>query len=103
LAGAPKRRYVVGIDVPGRTVTIGSEADLLVDEVRVRQLVWTDRPVSGRVLVQASAHGATMPGDIDPNGVVRWERPQRAVAPGQSLAFYDSTDTTVLGGGIVSS
>jgi tRNA U34 2-thiouridine synthase MnmA/TrmU len=44
-----------------------------------------------------------MPGDIDPNGVVRWERPQRAVAPGQSLAFYDSTDTTVLGGGIVSS
>jgi tRNA-specific 2-thiouridylase len=103
LAGAPERRYVVGIDVPGRTVTIGSEADLLVDEVRVRQLVWTDRPVSGRVLVQASAHGATMPGDIDPNGVVRWERPQRAVAPGQSLAFYDSTDTTVLGGGIVSS
>jgi tRNA U34 2-thiouridine synthase MnmA/TrmU len=53
------------------------------------------------VLVQASAHGATAPAEVDPNGVVRWEQPQRTVAPGQSLAFYDSTDTIVLGGGIV--
>jgi tRNA-specific 2-thiouridylase len=103
LSGAPERRYVVGIDVPGRTVTIGSETDLLVQEAQVRQLVWTDHPVSGRVLVQASAHGATTPADIDSDGIVRWEQPQRAVAPGQSLAFYDSTDTTVLGGGIVAS
>lgn len=101
LAGAPERRYVVGIDVPGRAVTIGHEADLLVGAMPVRQLVWTDRPVSGRVLVQTSAHGATNPADLDGDGVVTWLEPQRVVAPGQSVVFYDASDTIVLGGGIV--
>ena len=32
--------------------------------------------------------------------VVRWHEPQRRVAPGQTVVFYDLTDTHVLGGGI---
>jgi tRNA-specific 2-thiouridylase len=31
---------------------------------------------------------------------VRWAEPQRRVSPGQSVVFYDHTDTYVLGGGI---
>jgi tRNA-specific 2-thiouridylase len=31
---------------------------------------------------------------------VEWQQPQRRVAPGQSVVFYDPTDTRVLGGGI---
>ena len=31
---------------------------------------------------------------------VAWRTPQRRIAPGQSVVFYDPTDTRVLGGGI---
>jgi tRNA-specific 2-thiouridylase len=30
-----------------------------------------------------------------------WERPQRRISPGQTVVFYDPTDTHVLGGGVV--
>jgi len=100
LAGAPARRYVTDVDVPGRTVTIGREADLLVGEMRVRDLVWTDDPVTGEVLVQTSAHGATMSASITDAGVLMWSKPQRRVAPGQSIVLYDSSNIEVLGGGI---
>ena len=33
------------------------------------------------------------------DGVVRWHEPQRVVAAGQSVVFYDPTDRWVLGGG----
>jgi len=31
--------------------------------------------------------------------VVRWSTPQRRVAPGQSVVFFDPTNSYVLGGG----
>jgi tRNA-uridine 2-sulfurtransferase len=51
--------------------------------------------------VQCSAHGTPRPATIAPpeNGVVvRFERPERRVAPGQSVVFYRGD--TVLGGGV---
>jgi tRNA-specific 2-thiouridylase len=33
---------------------------------------------------------------------VRWAEPQRRVAPGQSVVFYDLDDRRVLGGGLAS-
>jgi tRNA-specific 2-thiouridylase len=103
LAGAPDRRYVVDVDASTATVVIGDAADLLRDEVRVGDVTWAAAPVDGEVLVQCSAHGATHPATIatGPGGVaVTWHEPQRAIAPGQSVVFYDPTDTYVLGGGI---
>ena len=103
LPGGGPKRYVVDVDVPSGTVTVGDERALLVDSVDVADVVWTDRPVSGTVVVQASAHGTTHAADItiDPDTVeVRWHRPQRRIARGQSIVFYDRTDTEVLGGGI---
>ena len=56
--------------------------------------------------MQASAHGATKRAVIEgvedrANAVVvRWSEPQRRIAPGQSVVFYDLTDQSVLGGGI---
>jgi tRNA-specific 2-thiouridylase len=106
LAGGGPKRYVVDVDVPGATVVVGSDADLRRDSVDVIDAVWTDRPASGEVLVQASAHGATTaatihgvegrPGVVD----VTWHTPQRRIAPGQSVVFYDRSDRCVLGGGI---
>jgi tRNA-specific 2-thiouridylase len=69
-------------------------------------LAWVDQAVTGQVLVQASAHGMPQPAvleALDDDAVtVRWEQPQRRVAPGQSLVFYDLDDRCVLGGGRVS-
>ncbi|MFM9132267.1 MAG: aminomethyltransferase beta-barrel domain-containing protein [Actinomycetota bacterium] len=56
------------------------------------------------VLVQASAHGARHGARVHTDGTtarLTWERPQRRVSPGQSVVFYDTTDTFVLGGGVV--
>ena len=62
--------------------------------------------IGGEVKVQCSAHGATATATISPAGNdgdrvhVSWHSPQRRIAPGQSVVFYDATDAYVLGGGI---
>ena len=103
LPGGGPKRYVVDVGPDAGRVVVGDDADLHVAEVRVRDLVWPAGPVTGSVLVQCSAHGATRPGTASADGddvVVRWHEPQRRVAPGQTVVFYDLTDTHVLGGGI---
>jgi len=103
LPGGGPKRYVIDVDVASATVTVGTEADLLRDELVVDRLSWVDRPARGSVLVQCSAHGRAVPATITEDGdsvIVRWEEPQRRVAPGQSVVVYDSTNTRVLGGGI---
>lgn len=104
LPGGGPKRYVVDVDRATDTVTVGDEADLLVDRVDVHDVTWVDGPVTGDVLVQAAAHGApraassTME-DGDGRVAIRWADPQRRIAPGQSVVFYDLTDDHVLGGG----
>ncbi len=103
LPGGGPKRYVVDIDHETATVMVGDESMLDRDAMLVRAMVWADTPVDGEVLVQCSAHGATHPAVIAVSGdevEVRWSDPQRRVAPGQSVVFYDRTDSYVLGGGI---
>jgi tRNA-specific 2-thiouridylase len=97
--GGGERRYVLAVDAAAATVTVGSAADLLTDELVVRELQWVDGPVAGPVLVQCSAHGPARPAEVD-GTAVRWAEPQRRVAPGQSVVIYDEADELVLGGGI---
>jgi tRNA-specific 2-thiouridylase len=103
-------RYVVDVDVPGRKVIVGSDNDLLVATSRVSQMAWPHASdashLSGtKVLVQGSAHGARAEATVtvESNGdcVLAWDRPQRRIAPGQTVVFYDPSDTVVLGGGII--
>ncbi|MGB8860822.1 MAG: tRNA 2-thiouridine(34) synthase MnmA [Ilumatobacteraceae bacterium] len=103
LPGGGPKRYVVDIDHETATVKVGDEAMLQCDSTFVGRLTWAHRPVVGEVLVQSSAHGATAAATIAPTEdgvVVRWSVPQRRVSPGQSVVFYDTSDTCVLGGGI---
>jgi tRNA-uridine 2-sulfurtransferase len=104
LPGGGPKRYVVDVDVESATVTVGNDADLLRTEIAVERMAWVDGAVEGAVLVQCSAHGRAVPAMIsaasDNSIVVRWDEPQRRVAPGQSVVAYDLTDTRVLGGGI---
>jgi len=103
--GGGLKRYVVDVDVPSAVVTIGGDHDLLRSRCRVVDVVWSDRPVTGQVRVQASAHGSSVAADLngpaaDGSVSVEWHSPQRRIAPGQSVVFYDRHDRRVLGGGI---
>ena len=103
-------RYAVDVDVPGRRVTVGAEKDLLVTRARVHDVAWPYPSDAGSfdgatVLVQGSAHGDRHAAvlRVDDDGVdLVWDRPVRRIAPGQTVVFYDPTDTWVVGGGIVS-
>ena len=109
--GGGDKRYVVSVDVPARRVTVGSEASLMVESTRVTSLVWphhgdAQQVVAAPVLVQGSAHGARSLAEVqidtdEASATVSWIRPQRRISPGQSVVFYDETDSVVLGGGIV--
>jgi tRNA-specific 2-thiouridylase len=105
LPGGGPKRYVVDVDMSAGVVTMGNEADLVRVTMRVEHVIWTDTPHTGPVRVQCSAHGATATATIaavDDTGAleVTWDVPQRRVAPGQSVVFYDAADRLVLGGGI---
>jgi tRNA-specific 2-thiouridylase len=101
------RRYVTHVDVAARRVVVGSASQVLRDSVRLAAatLTWTDQPlqVGARAVVQVSAHGkpvfCTVDGDSDLE--IRFDAPQRPVAPGQTVALYDAADPdVVVGAGI---
>lgn len=96
LGGDTDRRYVVDIDHRAATVTVGHEDELLVEAQAVDGLAWSHEPLDGELLVQCSAHGRPQPAVVD-GAVVRWRRPQRRVAPGQSVVLYRGDE--VVGGG----
>ena len=102
LAGGGAPRYAVDVDLATATVRVGGAGELLRDAVRLERAVWADGPVAGPVAAQASAHGAARPATVEPVGgaaaVVRFARPQRRVAAGQSVVLYDGDE--VVGGGI---
>jgi tRNA-uridine 2-sulfurtransferase len=104
LSGGAARRFVVDVDVPSRTVTVGPPERLTVPEQRVGPIGWVGEPVAGEVLVQCSAHGRVAAGEVQPDSdgvVLRWSEPQRRVAPGQSVVLYRRVgdDEVVVGGG----
>jgi len=100
LPGGTAPRYVVDVDVPSATVTVGSRERLLTDRIRIEHLAWVDRVVTGPLVAQSSAHGTpracTVQGDV-----VHFDAPTRRVAPGQTLVVYDGDE--VVAGGIVAS
>ena len=103
LPGGGPKRYVVDIDHASAIVKVGDEGLLLGPSLTVHRVTWADLPYGGDVRVQSSAHGATEPAVVTAEGDhvrVQWQQPQRRVSPGQSVVFYDTTDTYVLGGGI---
>lgn len=105
LPGGGPKRYVVDVDRSAGTVIVGDDTDLDVASTAVTAVTWVDEPVADQdVLVQASAHGRTARGrligaPLDDRFTIEWHRPQRRIAPGQSVVFYDLTDTRVFGGG----
>ncbi|MGQ0618202.1 MAG: tRNA 2-thiouridine(34) synthase MnmA [Acidimicrobiia bacterium] len=101
LPGGSRPRYVTAVDVASATVVVGGPADLLDHEVALDRLAWAAGAPPTRPLVvagQTSAHGAPAPAVFfPPSAVLRWDRPQRRVAPGQAIVLYEGDE--VVGGG----
>jgi tRNA-specific 2-thiouridylase len=94
-----ERAYALAVDVATATITVGQARDLLVGATVLTDVTFVGAPVLGPVLAQCSAHGMPRPAHFD-GTVLAWQRAERKVAPGQSVALYDPTDAEVLGGGI---
>jgi tRNA-specific 2-thiouridylase len=98
-------RYVVRVDAPTATVTIGRRADLAVGSCRVGGVGFVSgepladgAEVAVKVRYRSSAVAATVHGPGD-DVLVRFAEPQHAVAPGQAAVFYRGDE--VLGGGTI--
>ncbi len=103
-----KRRYVTHVDVAARRVTVGSAREVLRPSVLLpaASLRWVDGPLDpgSRAVAQVSAHGRPVPCSVETDDAglrVRFDAPQRPVAPGQTVALYDALDPdAVVGAGI---
>ena len=94
LPGGGPKRYVVDVEA-GAHRWSPSATRPRCSSTPSRSRIWCGAAHrAGDVLVQCSAHGAALPATID-DDVVRWGGPQRIVAPGQSLVFYDPSDRYV--------
>ena len=101
-----ERRYVIALEPAGRRVVIGPETALYHSAVVLREFHWVSRPpqsesVRGmaKVRYRAGEAAATVTGQPDGTTLVRFDTPQRAMAPGQSLVVYEGD--LVLGGGVI--
>jgi len=99
VSGDGRRRYALSVDIGTRRVVVGGPEDAVAREVDLRTPTWVHSPLrfGERALAQTSAHGApalcTWRGES-----LRFEEPQRLVAPGQTVAFYDADRPEVVVG-----
>ena len=99
-------RYVTALDPTRNIVTIGPEEDLFADTADVRELSWIagEAPTTGARLeakarYKADPAPATLLSRGPAGAVIRFDRRQRALTPGQAVAFYSGDE--VLGGGTI--
>jgi tRNA-specific 2-thiouridylase len=96
--------YVVAIDPAERQVIVGFDEDLKSRTLIARNLNWISSlspagplRATAKIRSRASEAWATVTPMRDGRALVEFDEPQRAVAPGQAVVFYQSD--LVLGGG----
>ncbi len=96
--------YVVGIRATQNEVVVGPAAELLQDTLYASQVNFPVGPLTGptevtaKIRYKASECAAT----LIPQGesvAIRFREPQRAITPGQAVAFYQGEE--LIGGGII--
>jgi tRNA-specific 2-thiouridylase len=98
--------YVLGIDHKKKQVTVGLKSELY------RETLWTNdvsyigrqepvhgTPVTVKIRYKSPECGASIY-PYNSNALIRFERAQRAITPGQAVVFYQGDE--VLGGGRIS-
>ncbi|HEY1977790.1 MAG TPA: tRNA 2-thiouridine(34) synthase MnmA [Candidatus Baltobacteraceae bacterium] len=102
-------RYVTRIDSPTNTIVVGREDELssTVVEADARNLIRPER-FDGKTPMTAMIRYRSNPAPanvrlLGRDGIeLRFDRPQRAVAPGQLVAFFDDDGCEVLGAATIS-
>lgn len=104
----PRPLYVVGFDVGRNAVIVGTSERVWEKEMTVEDVNWIavnrlSAPMRAKTRIRYKHEASDA--ELSPleNGsvLVRFDRPQRAITPGQSAVFYDGD--VVVGGGIIGS
>ncbi|MBI4417622.1 MAG: tRNA 2-thiouridine(34) synthase MnmA [Ignavibacteriales bacterium] len=103
-----RRMYVTGIDRSLNRITIGADKDLYHSALRATRVNWSGLPptksairVEAKVRYKDDATAATVTPTDDHEVVVRFDKPKRAITPGQSVVWYSGD--MLLGGGVIES
>ncbi len=92
-------RFVIKIDSSSSTIVVGGKDELEVKAVQLEKLTWVaGSGADGPVAAQYRAHGEAVAAWISGDELIFVE-PQVAIAPGQTIAFYDGD--IVLGGALI--
>ena len=99
-----KPLYVLGVNAETRRVIVGTAAELLQETLWASQVNYPVGAPEGPVEVRAKIRykALEVPATLYPRGseaVIRFQEPQRAVTPGQAVAFYVGEE--LLGGGTI--
>ena len=100
----PAPHYVINIDPASHRVTVGADAELARRTLRARDLNWISiAELTAPMRVRAKIRHRHEPAwaTLEPAGadeaLTTFDKPQRAVTPGQAAVFYDGDE--VVGGG----
>jgi tRNA-specific 2-thiouridylase len=96
--------YVIELDAANNRLVVGSKDQLLHSVLLASQMSWVSGktpagPITITAKVRYKAPEVAAELDINDRAEVRFVEPQQAIAPGQSVVFYQ--DEVVLGGGII--
>ena len=101
-----RRVYVSAIDPAANTVTLADDdGEVWCDSLRVRDTVWNEEfslPRRFSVRIRHTHHQSYLDlptAELGQDGVLRFDSPVRAPAPGQAVAFYHYWN--VVGGGFI--
>lgn len=103
-----KKMYVTGIDHRQNRITIGPEGDLYRSALRAVQVQWAGSAapadpmtVEAKVRYKDDRSPATVTAIAPDQAIVRFNRPKKAVTPGQSVVWYSGD--VLQGGGVIES
>lgn len=106
----PRPLYVIEIDPEKNALIVGYEEDTLSQTTELEDVCWVSgRPAIGEKIFckiryrhrEAEARVEKLPGGGESYRLI-FEKPQRAVTPGQSAVFYSYPDgEEILGGGVI--
>jgi tRNA-specific 2-thiouridylase len=101
-----KPTYVVGLDISNNKVILGSDEDVFKNSLIATDLNWismdfpaTPIEVTAKIRYSSPLAAAKVIPIDETHVKVEFEKPQRAITPGQSVVFYKSD--IVVGGGVI--
>lgn len=103
---AGKPLYVVKVDAKNNRIVLGEEKDLYSSKLKADNVSWVNVPSSGSFRIEAKIRyrhegsQATVTAGSDNTAEICFDKPQRAITPGQAVVFYDGD--VLLGGGWIS-